>query len=452
LRRGERWFLILLLICAGVFGGVFVYRSALTADRRLGDLPIYLRAAWAVRTGGDLYKVTDHNGWHYAYPPLFAILLTPLADAPPGADRTGLFPTWVSSSIYYVLNLVLLALAVHWLAWALEKTSPHFAVREAAAGSRRWWLLRLVPLAICLPPLALTLMRGQANLFVLLMLCGMIACFLRGRRFSAGLCIAGAACLKVFPAYLLLIPLLRRDARCLAGSAVGLVLSLAVIPAAAMGPGAAFESYRSLANQVLAPGLGRSDNATMARELTHITATASQSFLAAIHNTLYLDPATRPVQAEPWERLIHWALAATFLLATLLACRGRKDHSPLGTVLLVGALSVVMILTSPVCHIHYFVLALPLVMGLLAWSWEQRTDGAPSAVLFGLDWRTTPVLAVFLAAQIAPHLAPALQAPRDVGVAMYGALALWLAGCLALRRLEGSAAAASALRRPARAA
>ena len=56
-------------------------RSALMS-RRMGDLDCFLRAAWAVRSGADLYAVTDDNGFHYNYPPLLAILATPLADPP----------------------------------------------------------------------------------------------------------------------------------------------------------------------------------------------------------------------------------------------------------------------------------------------------------------------------------------------------------------------------------
>ena len=51
------------------------------------DIGPYLRAAWAVRTGGDIYAITattDDRGWHYLYPPLFAIIMSPFAAPPPG--------------------------------------------------------------------------------------------------------------------------------------------------------------------------------------------------------------------------------------------------------------------------------------------------------------------------------------------------------------------------------
>jgi hypothetical protein len=434
LSRGERLTVVLLLAVLVGLGGLFVYRSAF-ADRRMGDLNIYLRAAWAVRTGAaDPYAVTDENGWHYAYPPLFAILLTPLADAPPGADRSGLLPYPLSVTIFYLLNVLLLAVSVHWLASALERGSAHEAVRRQRWGCRRWWLLRAGPIAACLPPLAMTLMRGQANLFVLLMLCGLAACLMRGRSVAAGLCAATAACLKVFPAYLVLVPLWRRDWRCLTGFAAGLFVGLVLLPVATMGLGRTLDAYRSLEAHVLAPGMGRGGDATMAHELTRITSTDSQSFLASIHNALYLDPATRPPEADPWVRRLHWLLAGLFTLLTLAATLGRRGRDASGTALFVGALAAIMVLTSPLGHLHYFVLAIPLVMGLLARGWEREPDGAAPAGWFGLRRGPAALLGLFLVGQTLPQLAPAMQVPRDVGAAMYVTLALWLGGCLALRR------------------
>src|SRR4051794_29187 len=67
------------------FGGLVELRTALLS-RRMGDLDCFLRAAWAVRSGADLYDVIDDNGFHYNSPPLLAILVTPLADPPNGMD------------------------------------------------------------------------------------------------------------------------------------------------------------------------------------------------------------------------------------------------------------------------------------------------------------------------------------------------------------------------------
>ncbi len=122
------------------------FRSAFLQHRK-GDLNVFLRAGWAIRTGADLYAVTDDNGFHYHYPPLLAILAAPLADPPAGADRTDMLPYPISVALCYVLNLICLAFAVHRLAGALEETAaggcrclgnPAVGVGGHCAGCRSW--------------------------------------------------------------------------------------------------------------------------------------------------------------------------------------------------------------------------------------------------------------------------------------------------------------------------
>src|SRR4051794_21960366 len=105
LDRWERRGLVLFFaILAGV-GAMVEYRSAFLS-RRMGDLDVFLRAAWAVRNGADLYQITSDNDWHYIYPPLYAILLTPLADPPRGADTAGYLAYPLSVAICFLINVL----------------------------------------------------------------------------------------------------------------------------------------------------------------------------------------------------------------------------------------------------------------------------------------------------------------------------------------------------------
>jgi hypothetical protein len=460
--RWERVALALFLVGWLAFG-LFVEKRSAFMRRRMGDVGVYFRAGWAIREGGrPLYTITDDNGWHYHYPPLFAVLMVPLADPPtrdlglaagavaglagsPGApspllaasalaanpaplepDIGPVLPFPVSVALFYGMNLVCLALAAHLLAGALEAASRHEAVRNLSAGCRRWWLLRILPILICLPPLGHTLVRGQANVVLLLFVCGMVAALVRARSARAGLWLAGAVCLKLFPAYLLLVPLCRRDGRCLAGCALGLVVGLAVVPVAALGPAATWRCYEEQARVLVAPALHLGGDTSRAKELIEVTATDNQSFQAVLHNTLYLDRNHRPSEAEPWVRRVHLLLGAGFTLLTLAAGWRHRHEAGLAPPLFVGGLTLVMLLVSPVCHLHYFTLSLPLVMGLLALDWEQGRVGRLSAVMVGL--MTLQVLGNTL------PLVPAFEVLKDTGLAAYAGLALWLAACVLLWR------------------
>src|SRR5579872_2118657 len=160
--RGEWWLVVLFFAAWALFGLVVEKRGAFM-HRRMGDLGCYLRAGYAVRRGGDhLYDYVCDNGWHYNYPPLFGILMAPLADPPArdvssaGAGALGLLgtpggagpllaasalaanptplepgspptvpylPYPVSVAVFYVFSLLCLAFAAHVLASALESSS-----------------------------------------------------------------------------------------------------------------------------------------------------------------------------------------------------------------------------------------------------------------------------------------------------------------------------------------
>jgi alpha-1,2-mannosyltransferase len=457
LRRWERAGIVALILALVGVGSVTEIRSAFQ-NRRKGDLDVFLRAGWAVRSGADLYDVTDNNGFHYHYPPFFAILMAPLADPPAGADRTGMLPFAVSVAACYVLNLLCLALAAHLLARALEKSG---AVPPGTPGGRRWWALRLWPVLVCAIPIGHTLIRGQVNLLILALLCGSLAAVLGRRPFRAGLWLAAAIAIKIIPAFLLVFPLWRRDGRFLAGCAAGLVVALVVVPLGVMGPTRTWFCYSRLTNSLIRPGLGAGGDDSRAEELTNVTATDSQSVLAVLHNSLHLQRHTRPDRASREVRLASYAICGLLTLATLAAAGRRPSRDPLCITLLWGGLILVMLLASPVCHLHYFTLAVPLATGLLLARWQGQRVLYPGAapivlfVTFGVanllpHLSTAPNLLWFLWTWPNPlSFPPSLQVLRDAGAALYGALALWAAGIVVLwrrtRRAPRAAASAGRL-------
>ncbi len=406
---------ILLVLVLLAFGAAVEYRSAFIPERRMGDLTVFVRTAWAVRSGEDIYDVADEKGFHYQYAPLLAILMTPIADPPAGVDRAWVLPYPVIAAVWYILNVVFLAVAVHWLASALEGGASR-------PRDGRWWMLRLGPVLVCQQPNGHTLMRGQVNLLVLLLLCGMVTATLRGRRLQAGLWLAGAVCLKLIPAFLLLYPVARRDGRCLAGCVLGLVVGLGVIPAAVFGPARTTTYMQEWASVLILPGLGGASDGSRDKELIDTTATDSQSFQSTIHNTMYPDWTTRPLRPSWVVRGAHWLLAGGLTLLTLWAGWRRRDRA--AEVVAFGALVVMMLVTSPISHTHYFCLALPLVMGVTAWC-QQTENRRLSAALFVVG-------AANVAANLLP-LIPGLEITRDCGAVFYAALLLWLTGIVVLR-------------------
>ncbi len=181
---------------------------------------------------------------------------------------------------------------------------------------------------------------------------------------------------------------------------------------------------------LLRPALAEGEDQSRTKELINVTSTDSQSFLATIHNTIHLDRNTRPAQASAGVRHAHWTISGLLTLLTLLAARRRLADDGAATVLFLGALVILMLLSSPVCHIHYFTLSLPLVMGLIVASWEQQRTGEVG-VRRGMALKL--LLSAHVIVTVLPRI-PGLEVLRDVGLAMYAALVLWAVACIVVWR------------------
>src|SRR5262249_28941617 len=103
----------------------------------------------------------------------------------------------------------------------------------------------------------------------------------------------------------------------------------------------------------------------------------------------------------------------------------RRESTSPKQVLFLGCLTVCMLLLSPVCHLHYFCLCIPLVMGLVHLHGE-RSGTKLAGVALGIPFAVNVVLNALPQFQ-------GMEFGRDVGFAMYGALLLWVIAVCVLR-------------------
>jgi hypothetical protein len=417
--------LVLFATTIVAFGVLVEIRSA-HLSRRMGDLGCFLRASWAVRTGHDIYDVTDDNDWHYNYPPTFAILTTPLADPPRGMETAGFVPYALAVAIVYIASVLLLFAGVHRLASALEETSTDPSFRAQSPRHARWWAIRILPVLVCLVPIGTTLGKGQVNTLILFLLASTCADWLRGRSFRGGLTLALAIAIKVLPIYLLVLPLRNRDGRALAGTGVGLFLSLVALPLCVWTPAETIATYEKYGQVFFGPLLHLGGDSSRTEELLGTNGTDSVSLKTALHHWTYPDACRRPAEQSGMQVALY-ALIGVLATAAILWPRRRDRWTP---ALQWSALLAAMTVFAPINHQHYIVFCVPLVLVLLAEDWTRdRALGGDTALAASLILATT----------ILPT-ATGWFILRDLCVALVGLLAVMIVGIGRLQDVRAFAA------------
>jgi len=464
--------LIFLWIFAIAYGGLVEVRGALIKDRHT-DVDTYFRGAWAIRNGTDPYTITDTNGWHYIYPPLFAILISPLADPPERMNRHGYLPYAASVGIWYALSVACFVAGVVMLARRLEATldeeadkpvgvsecggvgveavnsdtptPPHSdASSRQSAIAHRWWALRFWPILLCLPATCRSVIRGQVGPLWLLLICGMIAALLSRKPIRAGLWLAGAICLKVIPLYLLLYPIWRRNWRMLAGCAIGMIVGLVIIPLIAMGPQQFAATGEHYLERFILPAVGgRRIDTAVERELMNPNTSDRQSFVSVLTNIgHFVFGAERTFESPRFAQIGHVLLGGAMTLLTLLAANWRRRDDDavrvdgLAEAVFVGLLVLVMLPVAPVTHSHYFIMVLPLVAAVWAVFYEPNGRAKWTASWIAL-MAAIPISHIITAT-------PALKVFRETGLVTWVSVIVWAAITVMLWRRTRTLSSSSA--------
>lgn len=167
------------------------------------DLDVYRIGSRVWLHGGNLYGLLPPTAkaarLPFSYPPIAAVLLSPLA----------LLPMSAATALLTLLSVGLTAVVLHMFlaaAWRSEKTP-----RWQTVG----WLL---PAALMLEPVRNTINYGQVN--ILLMALVGADCLLPGTRWPRGALIGLAAAVKLTPVGFVLFFLLRRDYRAVCTAAL----------------------------------------------------------------------------------------------------------------------------------------------------------------------------------------------------------------------------------------
>ena len=297
------------------------------------DLEVYRRAGEAVLGGGDQVYRGGDGALPFTYPPFSAALFTALALVPAG-----------------VAAFLVAALSYLGLSTIVGLSLRHLRI------DRRFGV-PVVLLAALTEPVAETVRFGQVNLILAALVLVDLLVLMPRRSRAAGLLLAVAICVKLTPAIFLLVPLVNREWRTLARTAVaGAVLT--VVPALVM-PASWLDFWT---RAVWSP-----------ERVGGVEFLSNQSVKGAVWRAA--GPGGFPVVTA--------LLVVAVVLVTLLAARRAGDRDALATVLLVALCG---LFVSPISWIHHWVWTLPLMLWLVAPGRAGRSRRQPVLVGLGVAW------------------------------------------------------------------
>jgi hypothetical protein len=360
------------------------------------DFTVFTEAGAAFFDGRNPYDVSNPRGWRYLYPPLFAILVSPLAALDPQWQAV----VWYFISLAFAYGCYRESIRIWSLVVAARATKPSADVQLAPPI----WLGAIAAATLALPALN-CLQRGQVGILVVyLMLLG-YRLTTENRSwwgaFAGGAALAGAITIKLTPAlpalFLLGMLLLaahssrcngeptRRFAGTLAGTGLGLLWFIFVLPGLAIGDAANLKHLHTWIDRIVVRNdMGEENNSgfysvrnqSLANAVQRLGNWCAYAFAGGPIDLSGEDATRRPAVAPIDQPAVQHTLApARFALLALLLIGGWKaarHGSSLDMAAIFGLASTLTLVISPLSWAHHYLLWLPGLLLVPAWQWQAK--------------------------------------------------------------------------------
>lgn len=357
--RGRRaW---LLPLCWLAFAAAASWYYVVLPARHLpttgGDFGGFHAAAGALLEGRSPYV-----GGAFSYPPLFALLLTPLATLPLAVAR------WA----WFGLSLAALAGA---LAVTLRLTSRSTGAERGQFDLPPYLLATLAVWAIA-GTVPENLVLGQVNPFLMLLIASAGALVAK-RPAAAAALIAVAAAIKIWPGALLLPFLLRRQWKALA-TGIGTAIALSV--AATAIAGAMVDGPLTVGEESVPLGTAAPLNISLPALALRIADPPHDGIMPPAWTAGFAFGGWEPFARHGWlSALVAIVVLATTALTLAIARRGENRAAPIELAVMTAA----ALLASPVTWYHYQLCQFPAMALVLARVVAERAWGRALALALG---------------------------------------------------------------------
>ncbi len=380
-----KWTVVTLAFLTVVVLGVLMVHRAVFSTELNSDFMTYRAAGWSVLTGSDIYEVRNSHGWPYAYPPPFAILMTPFAE----------LSAFTGSIIWYVLSVILVVSSVQMSvtivrAWSRFRRNP-------------FWLY-VLPSVMVLLWVGQGAVEGQATILTLWLLIVALYQSQRGKNIAGGTALAFTALLKAFPLALLVYFAWRKRWRFVMATVTALIVGGIALPALVYGWQRNLTYWQDWVATFAAPSLGV--------ETLRLQSQVAKRVLSSDNQR------NQALCAVLWRlgakhHAISLTAAVGLTMALLMLVLSRRTQSQQDLLMAAAWLAWILVI-APVSHFHYHMLVL-WPMTVLAFLALVKTDS-----LLTTSARVT--LVVYLLASVCTLALPYFQ---YIGLLCWTTLGLW---------------------------
>ncbi|MFK7778785.1 MAG: glycosyltransferase family 87 protein, partial [Gimesia sp.] len=218
-----------------------------------------------------------------------------------------------------------------------------------------WSILAVITLILACDPLQQTLIQGQPNLLLTLLIVGAWRAGKSGKPTVSGMCIGLAAAVKIYPAYLFLYFLVRRDWRAIKGGIISFTL-ITLLTVAVFGIDA-YREYLTIVLPSLADITNNWGNASLLAFWERLFSPSTDSVQSLIDSPILLQ----------FSLYLSWALLTLMVVAATLRTRSEQFSNQAFAITITA-----MLLMTPTTWHHYFIImAFP--VGLLLALYKPHT-------------------------------------------------------------------------------
>jgi hypothetical protein len=371
---------VVVVVAATIWGYVSIAPNGRLVAGRIEehrtDFTVFTEAGSAFFDGRNPYRVTNPRGWYYLYPPLFALLVSPLS----------VLDTQSQVVAWYIVNLVLT------LACVIEARRLWGLSTKSGRPPGGWIGIGIGGGAAVLLPFLDCMQAGQLGILILysLMVGFRLVVVGRTRRswFLGGLILALPAAIKLVPALPVVSLVLQRwwvavfardggrpgrqASAMTAGVLVGAFLFLLAIPASLIGWNKNLHYLRVWYDRVVANDrVGPNANFNIHSTRNQSLANAYYLWSKATGRRPPNGPRAGARPRDRAERVVHPSvrvvigLGLALLTAIGLVLGSRDDHLDQATAF--GLACGVTLLVSPLSWGHYFMAQLPALLCIPVW-------------------------------------------------------------------------------------